>query len=149
MTILLIHRKTTAMCLPGALYLTVTVLNLGNLARMPRLANRKLFPREIREDVPEELGKRLVLPYSIVNNPGLLSPYAKVGIFQFIVNFVLSTMLSEFNVDLTRNFVLLQFPFLSNHNLVLLKSCITGMNRKTRTHHPCSTGSLHLWTEDT
>lgn len=58
------------MCLPGALYLTVTVLNVGNLARMPRFANRKRFPREIREDVPEELGKRLVLPYSIVNNPG-------------------------------------------------------------------------------
>ena len=36
---------------------------------MPRFANRKRFPREIR-DVEEEPGKRLVLPYFIVNNPG-------------------------------------------------------------------------------
>ena len=50
-------------------YLTVVVLNLGNIRRMPWFANRKKFPREIR-DVQEELRQRLVLPYLIVNNPG-------------------------------------------------------------------------------
>lgn len=37
-------------------------LTVGNLKRTPWFANRKRFPREIRND-EEELGKRLVLPY--------------------------------------------------------------------------------------
>ena len=50
-------------------YLTMVVLNLGNIQRMPWFANRKQLPREIR-DVPHLMKDNLVLPYLVVNNPG-------------------------------------------------------------------------------
>ena len=48
-------------------YLTIAVLNLGNILRMPWFANNKKFPRDI---VPEKLRENLVLPYIVVKNPG-------------------------------------------------------------------------------
>ena len=51
-------------------YLTMVVLNLGNIRRIPYFANRKRFPSRIRDDVLE-MRKRLVLPHLVVNNPGL------------------------------------------------------------------------------
>ena len=50
-------------------YISIVVLNLGNINRMPWLANNKRFPSEIRKDV-EWLREHLVLPYLVVNNPG-------------------------------------------------------------------------------
>ena len=50
-------------------YLAIVVLNLGNIMRQPRFANRKRFPSEIRNN-PERLREHLVLPYLVVNNPG-------------------------------------------------------------------------------
>ena len=50
-------------------YLTMAVLNLGNIRRIPGFANRKRFPSRIRDNVLE-MRKRLVLPHLIVNNPG-------------------------------------------------------------------------------
>ena len=50
-------------------YLTMVVLNLGNMRRIPRFANRKRYPREIRENWQEQK-KRLALPYLVVSNPG-------------------------------------------------------------------------------
>ena len=50
-------------------YLTMVVLNLGNLKRIPYFANRKRYPSWIRENWTE-MKKRLVLPYLVVNNPG-------------------------------------------------------------------------------
>ena len=40
-------------------YLTIAVLNLGNILRMPWFANNKRFPREIR-DIPEKIREHLV-----------------------------------------------------------------------------------------
>ena len=50
-------------------YLTMVVLNLGNLRRIPYFANKKRHPTRIR-DTWSEMKKRLVLPYLVVNNPG-------------------------------------------------------------------------------
>ena len=50
-------------------YLTMVVLNLGNMKRIPYFANRKRYPSWIRENW-SEMKKRLVLPYLVVNNPG-------------------------------------------------------------------------------
>ena len=50
-------------------YLTMVVLNLGNMKRIPHFANNKRYPREIR-DVWAEMKPRLVLPHLVVNNPG-------------------------------------------------------------------------------
>ncbi len=50
-------------------YMTIVVLNLGNIIRQPWFANNKKFPSEIRK-VPEKLRENLVLPYLVVNNPG-------------------------------------------------------------------------------
>lgn len=50
-------------------YVTVTVLNLSNIERIPWFASNKGFPSEIRKD-KEEMRKRLVLPHLVVNNPG-------------------------------------------------------------------------------
>ena len=50
-------------------YLSIVVLNLGNILRQPRFANNKRFPSEIRNN-PERLRENLVLPYLVVNNPG-------------------------------------------------------------------------------
>jgi len=52
-----------------AYYLTVVVLNLGNLRRIPYFANKKRYPTWIRDNWLE-MKKRLVLPYLVVNNPG-------------------------------------------------------------------------------
>ena len=50
-------------------YLTMVVLNLGNIKRIPYFANRKRYPSWIRENW-SEMKKRLVLPYLVVNKPG-------------------------------------------------------------------------------
>ena len=50
-------------------YLTIVVLNLGNMKRLAYFANNKRYPREIR-DVWAEMKPPLVLPHLIVNNPG-------------------------------------------------------------------------------
>lgn len=50
-------------------YITVAVLNLGRIERMPWFANSKRFPSEIRRD-PDILREHLVLPYLVANNPG-------------------------------------------------------------------------------
>ncbi len=50
-------------------YMTIVVLNLGNIIRQPWFANNKKFPSDIRK-VPEKLRENLVLPYLVVNNPG-------------------------------------------------------------------------------
>ena len=50
-------------------YMTIVVLNLGNIIRMPWFANNKKFPSHIRND-PEALRENLVLPYLVVNNLG-------------------------------------------------------------------------------
>eukprot|EP00434_Breviolum_minutum_P035859 symbB.v1.2.031757.t1/scaffold3722.1/size85039/1 len=50
-------------------YLTMVVLNLGNLKRIPYFANGKRYPTRIRENWAE-MKPRLVLPHLVVNNPG-------------------------------------------------------------------------------
>ena len=50
-------------------YLSIVVLNLGNIIRPPWFANRKRFPSEIRNN-EERLRENLILPYLVVNNPG-------------------------------------------------------------------------------
>ena len=50
-------------------YISIVVLNLGNINRMPRFANNKRYPSEIRNNA-ERLRENLVLPYLVVNNPG-------------------------------------------------------------------------------
>ena len=50
-------------------YLTMVVLNLGNLKRIPWFANGKRYPTRIRENWAE-MKPRLVLPHLVVNNPG-------------------------------------------------------------------------------
>ena len=50
-------------------YLTMVVLNLGNMKRIPYFANGKRYPSRIR-DVWAEMKPRLVLPHLVVNNPG-------------------------------------------------------------------------------
>ena len=50
-------------------YLSIVVLNLGNIIRPPWFANRKRFPSEIRNN-EERLRENLVLPHLVVNNPG-------------------------------------------------------------------------------
>ena len=50
-------------------YISVVVLNLGNILRQPWFANNKHFPSEIRKN-PAKLCENLVLPYLVVNNPG-------------------------------------------------------------------------------
>ena len=50
-------------------YLSVVVLNLGNIIRPPWFANRKRFPSEIRNN-EERLRENLILPHLVVNNPG-------------------------------------------------------------------------------
>ena len=50
-------------------YLTMVVLNLGNMKRIPYFANGKRYPTRIRDNWTE-MKKRLVLPYLVVNNPG-------------------------------------------------------------------------------
>ena len=50
-------------------YLSVVVLNLGNIIRQPWFANRKRYPSEIRNN-EERLRENLVLPHLVVNNPG-------------------------------------------------------------------------------
>ena len=50
-------------------YLSVVVLNLGNIIRPPWFANRRRFPSEIRNN-EERLRENLILPYLVVNNPG-------------------------------------------------------------------------------
>ena len=50
-------------------YLTMVLLSLGNLRRIPYFANKKRYPTRIR-DTWSEMKKRLVLPYLVVNNPG-------------------------------------------------------------------------------
>ena len=50
-------------------YLTMVVLNLGNIRRVPWFADRKRFPTCIRENTLE-MRKRLALPHLVVNNPG-------------------------------------------------------------------------------
>ena len=49
-------------------YVTVTVLNLGNIERMPYFANKKRFPSEIRNHI-DILRENFVLPHLVVNNP--------------------------------------------------------------------------------
>ena len=50
-------------------YLSVVVLNFGNISRMPRFANNMRFPSEIRNN-EERLRENLVLPHLVLNNPG-------------------------------------------------------------------------------
>ena len=50
-------------------YLTMVVLNLGSLKRIPYFANGKRYPTRIRENWAE-MKPRLVLPHLVVNNPG-------------------------------------------------------------------------------
>ena len=50
-------------------YISVVVLNLGNINRIPRLANNKRYPSEIRNN-EERLRENLVLPHLALNNPG-------------------------------------------------------------------------------
>ena len=76
-------------------YLTMVVLNLGNLRRIRYFANKKRYPSRIR-DTWSEMKKRLVLPYLVVNNPGHIL-FAKVLILLNIPISVLNnTMLLAF-----------------------------------------------------
>ena len=50
-------------------YLSIVVLNLGNIIRQPRFANNWRYPSEIRNN-EVRLRDNLILPYLVVNNPG-------------------------------------------------------------------------------
>lgn len=50
-------------------YLSIVVLNLGNINRMPYFAGVKRYGREIRDN-PTRLREKLVLPHMVLNNPG-------------------------------------------------------------------------------
>ena len=73
-------------------YLTMVVLNLGNIRRVPWFANRKRFPTCIRENTLE-MRKRLVLPHLVVNNPGHIITLCES--FDFEVH---SNLCVEYNV---------------------------------------------------
>ena len=92
-------------------YLTMVVLNLGNLKRIPHFANRKRYPREIRGNW-EEQKKRLVLPYlGLLTILDTLLHFVKVLIFVNILNFALNTMSLEFKFLRRNIFHHLQLPF--------------------------------------
>ena len=48
-------------------YISVVVLNLGNINRIPRFANNKRYPSEIRKN-EEGLHENLVLPHLVSNS---------------------------------------------------------------------------------
>ena len=50
-------------------YLSIVVLNLGNIIRQPRFANNYRYPSEIRNN-EERLRENLILPHLVLNNPG-------------------------------------------------------------------------------
>ena len=73
-------------------YLTMAVLNLGNIRRIPWFANKKRYPTWIRENTLE-MRKRLVLPHLVFNNPGHIITLCES--FDFTVH---SDLCIEFNV---------------------------------------------------
>jgi len=79
-------------------YLTMVVLNLGNIRRIPYFANKKRYPTHIREDTLE-MRKRLVLPNLVVNNPGHIITLCES--FDFEVH---SNLCVEYNVIGTQVF---------------------------------------------
>lgn len=50
-------------------YLTIVVLNLGRIDRMPHFAGRKRYGEEIKKGF-NKMKEKLVLPYLVLNNPG-------------------------------------------------------------------------------
>ena len=50
-------------------YISIVVLNLGKINRMPWFAGRKRYGREIRDN-PRFIKEKLVLPHVVLNNPG-------------------------------------------------------------------------------
>ena len=50
-------------------YISLTVLNLGQIDRMPYFDGKKRYGREIRND-PAAMKQKLVLPHIVLNNPG-------------------------------------------------------------------------------
>ena len=50
-------------------YISLTILNLGKIDRMPWFAGKKRYGREIRDDF-NRLKEKLVLPHIVLNNPG-------------------------------------------------------------------------------
>ncbi|MCV6574200.1 MAG: hypothetical protein OIF58_00535, partial [Cohaesibacter sp.] len=50
-------------------YISLTVLNLGRIDRMPWFAGKKRYGSEIRDNF-NRLKEKLVLPHIVLNNPG-------------------------------------------------------------------------------
>ena len=75
-------------------YLTMVVLNLGNMKRIPYFANNKRYPREIR-DRWAEMKPRLVLPHLVVNNPGHIITLVLCESFDFVEH---NDLCIEYNV---------------------------------------------------
>ena len=114
-------------------YLSMVVLNLGNMKRIPYFANGKRYPRHIRENWAE-MKPRLVLPHLVVNNPGHIITLCESYDFVNILISVLNTILSEFKLGRFPSGRLLDGPrCVSSMYLVQNSRCPWGNTRAHRT----------------
>ena len=91
-------------------YISLTVLNLGRIDRMPWFAGKKRYGSEIRDNF-NRLKERLVLPHIVLNNPGHIITLCEAYDFSIFNSLCVDYGTIEFNVNPINRMLHLHWPY--------------------------------------